>query len=64
MENTAVDFISFYFFRRVFQIEWSFTGSRNCLTCYGKGGGADNHKKEVACHIKKELELSEMLTDK
>lgn len=41
-----------------------FTDSRKSLTCYGKAGGAGNHKKEVACHIKSELELSGVLIDK
>lgn len=41
-----------------------FTDSRKSLTCNGKAGGAGDHKKEVACHIKSELELSGVLIDK
>lgn len=58
-----MDFL-FNFFHRVFQMQYILTGSRKCLTRYGKAGGADNHKKEVACHIKNELQLSVVLIDK
>lgn len=41
-----------------------FTDSRKGLSRSGKAGGAGSHKKEVACHIKSELELSGVLIDK
>lgn len=41
-----------------------FTDSRKSLSSCGKAGGAGSHKKEVACHIKSELELSGVLIDK
>lgn len=55
--------ISFYFFHEIFQVLRRFTDSRNCLTGYSKAGGSDNHEKEVACHIKNELEMSVVLID-
>lgn len=60
MENTVRGFVSFYFFHRVFQTQ----DNRNCLACNGKARGADNLKKEFACHIRNELELSVVLKDK
>lgn len=37
--------------------------STNCWTRYGKAGRAGNHKKEVACHIRNELEVSAVLIE-
>lgn len=54
----------FYFSRGAFQIPDGFTESRRSLSCYGRAGGAGSHKKEVACHMKSELELSGVLIDK
>lgn len=47
-----------------FQLPHGFTESRKSLSCSGKAGGAGRHKKEVACHIKSELEPSGVLIDK